>query len=73
MDDTTLLLLLIPLVVIQVSLAIYALIDLYRRGGARPPLPTWAWVLIIALGELLGPVLYFIFGRKEDALDDERD
>lgn len=55
-----------PLVVLQVALAAYALVDLYKRGGARPPLPTWAWGLLIALGQLWGPVLYFFLGRKED-------
>lgn len=67
MDTTTLILMLIPLIVIQVGLQIFALFDLYKHGGARPPLPTWAWVVIIIAGELLGPILYFIFGRKEDA------
>ena len=66
MDDTTLILVLAALILIQLGLMIYALLDLRQRGGARPPLPTWAWVLIIVLGELLGPVLYFILGRKEE-------
>jgi len=55
-----------PLIALQLGLQIYALYDIYKRGGARPPLPTWAWVLIVALGQLLGPVLYFFVGRKED-------
>lgn len=66
MDTTTVILALIPIVLIQIGLQVYALYDIYRNGGARPPLPTWAWVLIIILGELLGPILYFFFGRKED-------
>lgn len=66
MDDTTLVLLLLPLIAIQLCLMIYALYDIRKRGGVRPPLPTWAWVLIVVLGEMIGPVVYFIFGRKED-------
>jgi hypothetical protein len=66
MDTTTLILMLIPLILIQVGLQIFSLVDLYKHHGARPPAPTWLWVLIIIFGELLGPILYFIFGRKED-------
>jgi len=52
--------------VLQLGLAIYALYDIYKRGGARPPLPTWAWVIIVAIGQFWGPLLYFFLGRKED-------
>jgi len=66
MDDTTLILALIPLLVIQVGLQIFALYDIYQRRGARPPLPTWAWVIIVLAFNLFGPILYFVLGRKED-------
>ncbi len=66
MDNTTLALMIIPLILIQACLMIFALYDIYQRQGVRPPLPTWAWVLIVIFGEMLGPVLYFVFGRKED-------
>ncbi len=70
MSSSTIILMLIPLILIQVGLQIYALIDLYRRKGAQPPLPTWAWVLIIVLGELIGVLLYFAIGRLPDAGED---
>lgn len=66
MDDTTLILALIPLVLIQVGLALFALYDITQRKGARPPLPTWAWVVIVLVINLIGPILYFALGRKED-------
>lgn len=66
MDNTTLTLMLIPLVLIQIGLAIFALYDMYQRKGARPPLPTWAWILIIIVINILGPIIYFTLGRKED-------
>ncbi len=66
MDNTTLALMLVPLILIQVFLMFFALYDMNRRQGVRPPLPTWAWVLIVIFGEMVGPVLYFVFGRKED-------
>lgn len=66
MDDTTLMLAVIPLVVIQVGLALFALYDIYQRKGVRPPLPTWAWVIIVLVINLIGPILYFVLGRRED-------
>lgn len=64
--STTLILALIPLIVIQLALQLYALYDIYQRRGARPPLPTWGWVVIVVLGEIIGVMLYFAIGRKED-------
>ena len=66
MDDTTLILAVIPLLLIQVGLALFALYDMVQRQGARPPLPTWAWVIIVVVFNLVGPILYFVLGRKED-------
>ncbi len=66
MDVSTLILALIPLIVIQVGLQIYALVDIYRRKTVREPLPVWAWVAIVVLGSLLGPIAYFTLGRGED-------
>jgi len=53
-----------PLLLIQLGLMIAALLDLARRGRTRGP--KWAWVLVIVLLELLGPVVYFLFGRGEE-------
>ena len=54
----------IPLVLLQLTLMIVALVDLTRREKTRG-LPKWAWALVIVLGELIGPIVYFIFGREE--------
>jgi hypothetical protein len=54
----------IPLVLLQLTLMIVALVDLIRREKTRG-LPKWAWALVIVLGELIGPIVYFIFGREE--------
>lgn len=67
MDDSTLILALIPLIVIQVGLQIYALLDIYRRKTVREPLPAWAWAVIVLVGSMLGPIAYFVLGRSEDA------
>jgi hypothetical protein len=55
--------LLIPLVLLQLILMVVALVDLVRREKTRGP--KWMWAIFIVIGELLGPVLYLIIGRKE--------
>jgi Phospholipase_D-nuclease N-terminal len=54
----------IPIVLLQLILMIVALIDLIRREKPRW-LPKWVWAIIIILGELLGPIVYLVFGREE--------
>jgi hypothetical protein len=53
----------IPLVLLQLTLMIVALVDLIRREKTKGP--KWMWVLIIIFGELIGPIIYLIFGRKD--------
>jgi hypothetical protein len=55
--------LLIPIALLQLGLQIAALIDLVKRENTNGP--KWLWVLVIIFGEILGSVIYFIFGRKE--------
>jgi hypothetical protein len=55
--------LILPLVLIELVLIIVALTDLVRREKTRGP--KWMWAIIIVFGEMLGPILYFIFGRIE--------
>ncbi len=54
----------IPLVILQLILMIIALVDLSKREKVRG-LPKWAWVIIIVIGELLGPIIYLLVGREE--------
>jgi len=53
----------IPIVLLQLILMIVALVDLVRREKTRGP--KWLWAIVIVLGELIGPIIYFIFGREE--------
>ncbi len=55
--------LIIPLVLLQLILMVVALVDLAKREKTRGP--KWMWAIIVILGELLGPILYFIIGREE--------
>jgi len=54
---------LIPVIVLQLALMVFALVDLIRRERTRGP--KWLWAIIIVLGEVLGPILYLLFGREE--------
>lgn len=51
-----------PLLVVQLILAIVALIDLVRIHATNGP--KWMWTLVIIFINMVGPVIYFIFGRR---------
>ncbi|MDY0407540.1 PLD nuclease N-terminal domain-containing protein [Virgibacillus soli] len=54
-----------PLLIIQGILIIVAIIDWAKRDETNGP--KWLWLLIILFISTLGPILYFIFGRNNDA------
>ena len=56
--------LILPLVVIQLVLMVVALWDLAHREKVRGP--KWLWVILIIMGEMIGPVLYLLVGRKDE-------
>ncbi len=55
--------LLAPIIVIQVVLQIYALIDLIRRPAEEIRGPKVLWGIVIVAFQLLGVIIYFVFGR----------
>ena len=61
---------LIPLLVVEIVLLFVAIIDLDRRqyvtGNNK-----LVWVLVIVLIGIIGPVIYFVFGRRKKAVDKE--
>ena len=63
--DTTGLLLLIPLLLIELALIVISLVDLSKRkqvkGGSKV-----VWVLVIILLNLIGPILYLVWGRNAE-------
>lgn len=54
-----------PILVFQLLLLIWAIIDLIRRRTVKS-LPKWAWALIIIFVNIFGPIIYLVFGRGED-------
>jgi len=63
-DDVNLLLLALPLVLLQLGLVVLALLDLRKQGHVKYVSKT-VWVVIIIIGEIFGPLIYFLFGRGE--------
>jgi len=61
-SDLNIIALLAPLIIIQFILVIVALIDLIRVEQTLGP--KWMWVLIILFVTTIGPIVYFIVGRK---------
>jgi len=55
--------LLLPILLVQIGLQVYAIVDLVKREHTKGP--KWIWVIIIIAGEMLGPVAYLLFGRQE--------
>jgi NADH:ubiquinone oxidoreductase subunit 6 (subunit J) len=57
------------LAVVQITLDVIALVDLYRRPVERVVLGNkWIWVAIILLVNTLGAIIYLVAGRKPAAL-----
>ena len=56
--------LLIPIILLELGLMVFALIDLSKRTATRGP--RWAWILVIVLVNLIGPIAYLLFGRQDD-------
>ncbi len=55
---------LIPVLIIELVLIVVALIDLVKREHTLGP--KWMWALIILFVNFIGPIVYFVIGRKED-------
>lgn len=56
---------LLPLVIVQVIFQILSLVDLFKRQKEEIRGERVLWVFVIILLGILGPVLYFLLGRKQ--------
>ena len=61
--DSSALLLLLPVLLIELALIVISLVDLSKRkqvkGGSKV-----VWVVVILLLNLIGPILYLVWGRN---------
>lgn len=53
----------LPIIAVGALLVFIALIDLYRNRKTRKNVLVWS--LIIIFVNVLGPILYFVIGRKD--------
>ncbi len=64
MINADLIKLLLPVVLLEIILMVLALRDLVRRecvtGGNKV-----LWGIIIVIFQVIGPIIYFVFGRKD--------
>ena len=58
---------LVPLLILELGLLIFALVDLLNRQKVRGDKMLWV-VLIVFIG-IIGPIVYFIFGRRKDTAE----
>jgi hypothetical protein len=65
MNDSTILLLLTPLIVIQLGLIIFALHDLIQPERKVKGDSKLMWGIIICVVGMIGPILYLVVGRDE--------
>jgi hypothetical protein len=64
-DFGTFFAILIPILVIQVGLLVWALYDLTRPGRRVKGDSKVVWALIIIFVNVIGPILYFLVGRED--------
>lgn len=52
-----------PILIVQLILLVLALVDWMKQENTRGP--RLLWLFIILFVHILGPILYFLFGKKE--------
>jgi hypothetical protein len=63
--STSLLLILLPLVVIELGLVVFSLVDLFKSERRVVGDNKLVWALIIVLVGTIGPIVYLLAGRKQ--------
>jgi hypothetical protein len=65
MSENQVWLLLIPLVLIQIGLMVFALVDLVRRPKVKGD-NKWVWGVVIVVVGIIGSIIYLVLGREEE-------
>lgn len=63
LDFSQIIMMLLPLIVIEFCLVIFALYRLAKDNVKY--LPKWAWALIIIFFNLIGPIIFLVVGREK--------
>ncbi|HVS50260.1 MAG TPA: PLD nuclease N-terminal domain-containing protein [Candidatus Dormibacteraeota bacterium] len=64
--STSLVLILLPLVLIELGLVVFSLVDLFRPERRVVGNSKLVWALIIVLVATIGPIVYLLAGRKQN-------
>ena len=62
---TSLLLILLPVVLIELGLVVFSLVDLFKPERRVIGDNKLLWVLVIVLVGTIGPIVYLLAGRKQ--------
>ncbi|AUG57909.1 MAG TPA: hypothetical protein DCE02_04385 [Ruminiclostridium sp.] len=62
MTNLEILKLFLPLIILQVGLVLYCIIDILKKGVGN--LNKVLWIIIVLFVNTLGPVIYLAVGRK---------
>lgn len=65
LDTGQLIVLIIPLALIEIGLLVFALRDLIKRKKVKGD-NKWVWGIVVVLVNIIGPILYLLFGREEE-------
>lgn len=63
--STSLVLILLPLVLIELGLVVFSLVDLFRPERRVVGNHKVVWALVIVLVGTIGPIVYLLAGRKQ--------
>lgn len=56
---------LLPLLFLLLGLTIWAIVDLLGADRVVAFGPKWLWLVVILLSSPIGPLIYFLFGRRD--------
>lgn len=62
METSRLIMLLLPILFIQLALMIFAMIDLIKIPRTNGPKLMWGAIIVVV--NIIGPILYFVIGRR---------
>jgi hypothetical protein len=64
--STNLLLILLPIVVIELGLVVFSLVDLFKPERRVIGDNKLVWALVIVVVGTIGPIVYLLAGRKQN-------
>jgi hypothetical protein len=64
--STNLLLILLPIVVIELGLVVFSLVDLFKPERRVIGENKLVWALVIVVVGTIGPIVYLLAGRKQN-------